>query len=328
MQLHIQPLNRTLDAPPGANLLELLRAHQVPISYSCMAGRCGTCRCKLLAGQVLDAGQNLRRPQQGGDGYVLACQTVLTEPCRIEIPEPDEVVVHPARSLKATVAAVEPLAHDIRRLLLRPAKPLEFTPGQYAHVQLAPGLVRSYSMAGLAGDALLEFHVRLLPGGAASAHVAQQLQVGDVLRVSGPLGSAYLRRKHSGPMLCVAASTGLAPILSIVRGALAAGMDNPIHVYFGARAARDVYGLSWLHDLQQRHAQLHAHCVVAADDAAPGQRRGLVTDALAQDWSDVSGFRAYVCGSPPMVEAASLLLRQRGLAAEQIYADAFYPHTL
>ena len=126
MELHIEPLGRVLPVAPGANLLEVLRAHQIPVSYSCMAGRCGTCRCKLLSGDVLDSGPALGRPAAGEDPYVMACQTVLSASCTIEIPEPDEVVVHTARTLKATVTAVETLTHDIRRLLLKPAKPLDF----------------------------------------------------------------------------------------------------------------------------------------------------------------------------------------------------------
>jgi ferredoxin-NAD(P)+ reductase (naphthalene dioxygenase ferredoxin-specific) len=51
-----------LRSAPGANLLEVLREHHVPVSYSCMSGRCGTCRCKVVSGQVLDAGQDAIRP--------------------------------------------------------------------------------------------------------------------------------------------------------------------------------------------------------------------------------------------------------------------------
>ena len=195
MELRIEPLGRVLPVAPGANLLEALRAHQIPVSYSCMAGRCGTCRCKVIAGEVLDSGPALGRPTGGQDSYVMACQTVLSASCTIEIPEPDEVVVHTARTLKATVTAVEALTHDIRRVCLRPAKPLDFSPGQYAQLQFGPGLVRPYSMAGLPHDEELEFHVRLVEGGLVSTHVANVLAAGDAVRVSGPLGSAYLRRK-------------------------------------------------------------------------------------------------------------------------------------
>ncbi len=93
---------------------------------------------------------------------LFARMSLLTESCEIEVPEPDEVVVHPARVLKASVVAVEDMTHDIKRIVLRPAKPLSFSPGQYAQVQFSPNHIRPYSMARLPSDEELEFHVRLV----------------------------------------------------------------------------------------------------------------------------------------------------------------------
>jgi naphthalene 1,2-dioxygenase ferredoxin reductase component len=328
MDVLIQPLRRVIEVEPGANLLEALRHAQVPMSYSCMAGRCGTCRCRVLAGDAVDPGGTQRSPPAERDAYVLACQTFLTEPCTIEIPEPDEIVVHPARILKATVQEVESLAHDVRRVVLKPARPLAFSPGQYVQLQFSPEHVRPYSMAGLADDATLEFHVRVVPGGRVSGYVADDLKPGDTVRVSGPLGSAYLRTKHDGPMLCVAGGTGLAPILSILRGALAQGMPNPIHLYVGVRSPRDVYGLDWLAEIARRHPAFRLHVVVASGGNPGEQRCGLVTEAIAQDLGSLEGWRAYLCGSPPMVEAATVLVRQKGLEVARIHADAFYTQPL
>ncbi|MDP9898671.1 2Fe-2S iron-sulfur cluster-binding protein [Variovorax ginsengisoli] len=317
MDIVVHPLQRTMSVEPGVNLLEALRANDVPVSYSCLAGRCGTCRCRLIESPA-------HRPALADDeGYVLACQTFVTAPCIVEIPEPDEVVVHTARIIKATVVAIEDQNHDIKRLSLKPAKPLDFSPGQYAQLQFTPAHIRPYSMAGLPQDDTLEFHVRRVADGQVTGYIADTLKVGDAVRVSGPLGSAYLRRKHEGPMLCVAGGTGLAPILSIVRGAIATGMRNPIHLYLGVRSERDVYGRAWLHDLQRQHPDLHVHVVLAAGHAADC-RSGLVTQAIAQDWHSLEGFRAYLCGAPPMVEATTLLVRQLGVKPPQIYADAFY----
>ena len=324
MDILVQPLNRVIRVQPGANLLQALQDAQVPMSYSCRAGRCGTCRCRVLDGEVVEGAGEPQRPPQGEGGFVLACQTYITEPCTIEIPEPDEVVVHPARIVKATVVALEDLAHDIRQLVLRPAKPLEFSPGQYVQLQFTPQHARPYSMAGIGSDGLLEFHVRRVPDGRVTGYIAHELKVGDAVKVSGPLGSAYLRRKHAGPMLCVAGGTGLAPILSVLRGMAAQGMTNPVHLYFGVRSPRDLYGLPWLDRLKQQHPGLSVHVVVASGGNPATQRCGLVTDAIEQDLGDLSGWRAYLCGSPPMVEAATVLARSKGVAAGHIHADAFY----
>lgn len=324
MELVVHPLDKVLHVPTGANLLETLRANDVPISYSCMAGRCGTCRCRVISGSVVDTGREAKITNPADDGYILACTSVLTESCAIEIPEPDEVVTHPARIIKATVASIEDATHDIKILRLHPSKPLSFSPGQYATLQFTPDHIRPYSMAGLSTDDVLEFHVRRVPDGRVSSYVFNQLQVGDTVRVSGPLGTAYLRTRHPGPMLCVAGGTGLAPILSIVRGAVAAGIDNPVHLYFGVRSPQDVYGLKHIRALQEALPSLKLEIVVTTDDGSAIHRTGLITDAIAQDIADFSGWRAYVCGAPPMVEATAALLKQHGIDGQQVHADAFY----
>ena len=328
MELGIEPLRRTLEVEPGTNLLTALREADVPISYSCMAGRCGVCRCKLVEGQVLLSASDLHQPIVSGQTEILACQTTLTSPCRIELPEPDEIVVHPARVLKGDIVLIQQETHDIKKITVKTNKNLEFSPGQYATLQFTPEHIRPYSMAGIQGDSLLEFYIRLIPGGRVSSYVFETLKAGDQIRVSGPLGTSYLRRKHEGPMLCVCGGSGLAPVLSIIRGALAACMKNDIYVYFGVRTEHDVYGMAILNDLKKSCPRLQVHTVISHGPAPVGMRQGLVTDAVMEDFSSLAGFRAYLCGPPVMVEATTLLVKKRGIEEKYIYADAFYPTQL
>ena len=328
MEVRVLPHGQRLDVPQGENLLSALRQHGVPISYSCMAGRCGTCRCRLIEGDVRQAGDgNADAPNdidRLGERHLLACQSMVMGACTIEIPEPDEVVVHPARILKGTVTALADLTHDIKLIRLAPAKPLSFSPGQYAMLQFTPDHIRPYSMARLADDSELEFHVRMVPDGRVTGYIREQLKVGDTVRVSGPLGTSYLRTRNDDPILCIAGGTGLAPVLAIVRGAIAAGLPNPIHLYFGIRSPRDAYGLDWLNELAQRHPRLRIDVISTVPGDDRDLRTGLVTEAVAQDYGDLTGWRAYLCGAPPMVEAATALLRDRGVRDDHIYADAFY----
>lgn len=324
MEVSVLPLHRTLDVRSGDNLLEALRQHQIPVSYSCMAGRCGTCRCKVISGNVLVTGANdTQRPAADG-GSVLACQATVVEDCVIEIPEVDEIVVHPSKIIKTTVSGIDDLTHDIKRVRLALSKPFEFSAGQYASLQFSPQHSRPYSMAVSAGGDEVEFHIRLVPGGRVTSYVATQLKVGDAVRLSGPLGTAYLRRKSPDPILCIAGGTGLAPILSILRGMADQALSNPVQVYFGVRSPRDVYGVAWLDELKERLPNLTVHVVVMSAAEPGSYRTGVVTDAVKHDWDSLKGWRAYVAGAPAMVDASTILLRQKGLAAEHIYADAFY----
>ena len=325
MELVVQPNNLSLDIQSGQNLLDVLREHAVPISYSCMSGRCGTCRCKVTHGEVRNSGPEAGRPGLDLDTYVLACQSVLTQSCTIEIPDSGEVIVHPAKIIKGTVTAIEEVTHDIRRIRIKPAKPLVFSPGQYALLQFTPDHIRPYSWAGLPHDQEMEFHIRQVPGGRVTDYVFSTLQIGDAVRISGPMGTAYLRTKHTGPMLCIGGGTGIAPIVSIVRGAMAAGMQQAIHVYFGVRSQQDRYDLERLNQLAQQHGQMKLHVVVATGPVSAGERSGLVTEAIKQDFLQLQDFIGYFCGAPAMVEALNSLVQSMGMPPENIHADAFYP---
>jgi ferredoxin-NAD(P)+ reductase (naphthalene dioxygenase ferredoxin-specific) len=325
MELVVQPDNLRLNIQSGQNLLDVLRENAVPISYSCMSGRCGTCRCKVTGGELSYSGPETGRPTAGQDSYVLACQSVLTQNCTIEIPDMDEVVVHPAKIIKGTITVIEELTHDIRRLRIKPAKPMAFSPGQYAMLQFTPDHSRPYSWAGLPDDEEMEFQIRQVPGGRVTDYVFSTLKVGDAVRISGPLGTAYLRQKHLGPILCVGGGTGIAPIVSIVRGAMAANMPNPVHVYFGVRSQEDSYDVERLRQIAQEHSNMQLHVVVATGPVREGLRSGLVTDAIQTDLPSLNNFVGYFCGAPVMVEALNRLAQSLGMPLEKIHADAFYP---
>jgi ferredoxin-NAD(P)+ reductase (naphthalene dioxygenase ferredoxin-specific) len=171
----------------------------------------------------------------------------------------------------------------------------------------------------------MEYHIRIVPGGRVTRLIEERLEVGQSVKVSGPLGSSYLRREHTGPMLCVAGGTGLAPMLSVARGALEAGMTNSILLFFGVKSERDIYGEDRLAALARRFPNFRYEIVVSAGaNGRGGYRRGLVTEAVAEDLPRLEGWRTYLAGPPVMVEAGSVLAVQRGAPAEHIHADAFY----
>jgi CDP-4-dehydro-6-deoxyglucose reductase/ferredoxin-NAD(P)+ reductase (naphthalene dioxygenase ferredoxin-specific) len=180
-------------------------------------------------------------------------------------------------------------------------------------------------MANRPDDPVLEFHIRHIPGGAASSHVAERLRPGDTVRLTGPYGSAHLRPGHDGPLLAVAGGSGLAPIRSIITTALAGGFDLPLHLYFGVRAERDVYGEAALAALAAAHRNFRYTIVLSAPDAPTGRRTGPVHAAVAEDLGRLAGFRVHLAGPPAMVDAATAMARGRGAAPADIQADPFLP---
>lgn len=208
---------------------------------------------------------------------------------------------------------------------------MHFAAGQYAQVSFNGVPARSYSMASRQGDDSLEFHIRRVSGGATSEHVHGGLKIGDTVRLEFPLGasflrqhhSGFLRQHHSGPILCIAGGSGLAPIKSIVETALAHGMRQPIRVYFGVRAERDLYLVEHFQALARQHAHL-AFTPVLSEATSAQHRSGFVTQAVEEDLADLDGWKAYVAGPPPMVDAAMQAAFARGLRPENMHADVFF----
>jgi CDP-4-dehydro-6-deoxyglucose reductase len=82
-------------------------------------------------------------------------------------------------------------------------------------------------------------------------------------------------------------------------------------------------------DLPEQWAAEHPHItyVPVLSEPLPGDawrgRTGFAHLAVLEDFADLSGHQAYVCGAPVMVEAAQRDFIARGLPADEFFADIF-----
>jgi naphthalene 1,2-dioxygenase ferredoxin reductase component len=312
----------------GQTILEAALAAGVPYPHGCRSGNCGACKSRLHEGEIEMApySEFALTAAEAAEGLVLACRAVPWSNAEIEWLDPNETVVHPLRRMTCRVAAVEDATHDIKRIRLEilSGGPFTFSAGQYAAVSFEGQAPRDYSMANRPDEAMLEFHIRRMGEGGASHYVAEHLEPGDNVRVEGPYGSSHLRESHAGPIVAIAGGSGLAPVKSIVEQALALGKQQPIALYFGVRDERDLYLEEHFAALAARHRNFR-FVPVLSDPSGPTARRiGFVHAAVAADCADFDGMKAYIAGPPPMVEAATRLLQERGMRHEDIHADAFY----
>ena len=115
---------------------------------------------------------------------------------------------------KGTVVSCERKTFDIVVLQVRPEPTLDFTPGQSVAIEspARPRLWRYYSIANAPReDGTLEFHVRLIDGGAVSMALTYLQTVGDSLRLGPPVGVLTLDATSGRDILMVAGSTGPGP---------------------------------------------------------------------------------------------------------------------
>ncbi|RMD89408.1 MAG: oxidoreductase [Alphaproteobacteria bacterium] len=312
----------------GQTILDASMAQGGPFPYSCRAGNCGTCKCRLVAGEVemTPYSEFALSDAERARGLVLACRAVPWSDCEIALLGADDQVIHPERDMICHIAVIEPLTHDIRRveLVIESGGPFTFSPGQYAEVAFESLPARDFSMASQPDEERLRFYIRLYPGGAVGSYLATKAAVGAPVRVKGPYGSAFLREGRRTPLLAIAGGSGLAPIQAIIDRAVALDWEQPIHVYFGARGERDLYLLDHFDRLRARLPSLAFTPVLSEPEGETDRRTGLVTDAVRADLADLAGFTAYLAGPPPMIEAAERMLPGLGIDPADIHADAFY----
>lgn len=325
----IRQVGRQVSVASGSTILETALEAGIDYPHGCRSGNCGACKSRLLEGRVelREHSAFALSEEERRQGLILACCAKPVTSCVVAWLGDDlDAPAYPHRRLDCTAAAIDDVTHDIRRVRLAVVggPPLDFAAGQYARVRFPGAPVRDYSMANRPGEPLIEFHIRRVPGGAASERVATALRVGDPVRVEGPYGSSHLRRSHAGPILAIAGGSGLAPIKSIVETALGEGREQPIHIYFGVRAERDLYMVDRFEALASRHRNLRFVPVLSEQDAATHLRHGLVGDAVAADLPNLSGWKAYLAGPPAMVGSAGRIIEQRGLARVDIHADIFF----
>jgi propane monooxygenase reductase component len=185
---------------------------------------------------------------------------------------------------------------------------------------------RSFSMANTPNrDGRFEFVIKIYPGGLFSAYLAEKIQVGDRLEVEAPFGTFTLRENRATDLVFIGGGAGLAPILALLRSMAERGIDRKSTFYYGARSRADLCFTDELADLGARLAGLTfvpALSEPGPDDAWPGET-GLITEVVRRREPTLEGVDAYVCGPPPMVDAAIPMLTALGVSENQIFYDKF-----
>lgn len=322
----LQPGGEQFSAGPDDTLLAAALEQGITLPHGCRNGACGACKGRIVAGQAdlgafqpatLSAEERMR-------GMALLCVAKARSDLTIEIRTVD--AAQPARTLPCRIERMEKLAPDVMGVWLKlPVNErLTFRPGQYLDFLFKDGQRRSFSIASAPGDALVELHIRHVPGGWFTDQVFGTLKAKDILRIHGPLGSFWLRESDK-PAVLLAGGTGFAPIKSILSEALNAGAGRSFILYWGARTRTDLYQAEVPGAWQAGYPNFSFIPVLsapAAGDAWPG-RTGWAHEAVLADFPDLSGVEVYACGAPAMIAAARRDFMTHGLPGDAFFADSF-----
>jgi CDP-4-dehydro-6-deoxyglucose reductase len=331
-QVTVQPSGRVFAANADETLLAAGIRAGVALPYGCKDGACGSCKCKKLQGTVTVGPHQIKAlsEQEEADGLVLTCCAVAQSDVVLESRQVTQEGALPIKKMPSRVLSMERLSPDVMRLQLQlPANDaFLYHAGQYVEFLLRDGLRRSYSMASApktSNGAVLELHVRHMPGGVFTDQVFGAMKEKDILRIEGPFGSFYLREESTKPLVLLASGTGFAPLKAIIEQIQLRGLKNEATLYWGGRRPQDLYLDAWV---KAKLAEMpNLHYVPVISDAQPDDRwsgrNGFVHLAVLQDRADLSPFQVYACGAPVMVDAARADFLRHGLPEEEFHADAF-----
>jgi NAD(P)H-flavin reductase/ferredoxin/fatty-acid desaturase len=320
----IQIDDRTIHAQPGETILQAALRSGLELPSNCRVGGCGTCKCRLQQGKVKELTETgyVLTAEEIDQGYILACQSVPRSDVRIEVDQGEKAS---RRKIRGRVVGQEKLTQDITRLTVALEEPLRYRAGQYANLEIdgRSGVVRSYSFATPPGDGHVVFFVRKVQGGQLSSMINDEDLAGRGVQVDGPCGDFWLRPSEA-PLLLVAGGSGLAPILAILKEALAANCSRSVTLLFGVRGEKDLYARDEIDAIAQAWRgsfRFVPVLSVAPEGATSRGVSGLVTDQIPALIEP--GAHVYLSGPPAMIDGALPHLKAQGVPRDHIHFDRF-----
>jgi toluene monooxygenase electron transfer component len=335
-RVHIAGGDLSFPCSPDDTLLRAAQRAGLGFPYECNVGSCANCKFELVEGQVQMAWEEAPgwTDKDRARNRYLGCQSRALGDCTVKLrTDPRYAPVHIPQRMSAVLTGSRPITHDISEFSFSLDQPQAFEPGQYALAYL-PGVAggRAYSMSNTARDSQhWEFQVRRTPQGQGSQVLFDALKIGARIEIDGPYGMAWLRRDAPRDILCLAGGSGLAPMISIARGAMAEPRlaGRKLHFLYGGRTPADVCGEDMLRALPGWGERLTYQAAISSppadgEPAWPGAV-GFLHDVAQQGFgSALAQMEIYFAGPPVMAQALQRMLLAEKVPFEQVHFDQFY----
>ncbi|HET8582343.1 MAG TPA: ferredoxin--NADP reductase [Jatrophihabitans sp.] len=201
-----------------------------------------------------------------------------------------------------------------------PGADFSYRPGQFLTLRLPVpgGLVgRSYSLCSSPYlDEPLRIAVKRVTGGVASNWINEALTVGAELECLPPAG-VFTPKSLDDDLLLFAGGSGITPVLSIVKSALAAGTGRLVLVYANQHEGSVIFG-GQLRELAERYPErLH---VLHWLESVQGLPTRPLLRALIEPYR---AYTAFLCGPSPFMETVTHALRDCGVPPARIHIERF-----
>lgn len=329
----VEPIGREVEVAEGQTILDACLRAGVYLPHACGHGLCGTCKVEVLEGEVDhgNASSFALMDFEREDGKTLACSATCLEDVVIEadVEDDPDALRLPVKDFTGTVSRIEDLSHDVKGVWIDvDGDGIAFQAGQYVNLTV-PGVEgpRAFSLANPPSEnKTIELHIKLVPGGAATTKIHNEMAVGDKLTFSGPYGDFFIRKSAPEPIILIAGGSGLSSPKSMLLDLLESGDERPITLFHGVRAVRDLYFRDMFDKLAIDHSKFTYYPVLSQME--PGDEwsgdTGFVHEAAERHFDGrFEGHKAYLCGPPPMIDAAITSLMKGRLFEKHIFMERF-----
>ncbi len=232
------------------------------------------------------------------------------------------------------IAAVFQETPNVRTFRLMPSHrepfPFEFQAGQFVNIQLSINgkrVNRSYTLASSpTRSEYCELTIKREAEGVASQYIHDHLNVGDLLKISGPSGKFTFNSDEDHSVLLIAGGVGITPLMSITRCLTDRAWTGDIYFLIVARTEQDLIFHDELLLLQKQFRQLHL-CVTLTrcedSDDWKGERGRVSATLLTKFVPNLTSTPVYLCGPNEMMDAVREVLHNVGVPDSIVRTEAF-----
>lgn len=330
----IEDTGQGFEVSPDDTLLSGLLRLGVGVPYECNSGGCGSCKYTLVDGKVTedyDAPAGLRQSDKRKNKH-LACVSRVGSDCTIQL-KTDQAYVPQLvpQKCRATLRSINKLTHDLWEFQFKSDSPARFLPGQYAKVIISEEVgSRCYSMSNLAnGAGNWHFIIKNDLDGAASSILFNKEIDNMPITIDAPYSIAHLNPQSPRKVVCIAGGSGLAPMVSILRGiAQEQGDIRSSILYYGARTPKDVVNPDYFSGIPNFDSKKQYIPIISETNSniTWNGATGFIHEYLAKALNtDCEKNDYYIAGPPVMVDAVRrYLVLERSVPIQHLYYDRFY----
>lgn len=308
----------TFQCKPHETIIDAALRNSIYLKYSCLSGRCSSCKYKVLKGEThTECDEFSLTDQEKEADYILTCVRKPLSNVELAAENLGSYDLASPKTMPAKIKNINKLTSDIIEVSFKvpPTQKINFLEGQYLNT-IWRGVKRSYSIASTKDDQELQLIIKNYEGGVMSAYWFQQAKENDLLRLEIPLGTFFLRNHNDLDIIVfMATGTGIAPIKAILNC-----QDNQrklkkfsrIVVLWGMRYSKEIF---WKPDCEG----VDFIPVLSREN----ESKRYVQHVFSELSIDFQKTAVYACGGNHMIQAAKSIALVKGLQEHNFFSDAF-----